>query len=286
MSKDTNTVLLVGGGLLAAYLFMPEKVKDAIGGGGTTLGLDLSGLLAGLNLGGGLLGKAGGAAAALEDEAENIVQYISDPSIPEGFSLIPDWWLDQFTDQGESDQPQAEGEGEGGLVERVRQKVATPAAVTTAALAAYATRGITKVVTSGATTTLTTVAPKLAATSAAKVGLRFVPIVGQLYFIADLATTVWELVSGGSVLGSWLGWGELIRGDVTEQAGAMGDIIPQPTGTIQGTPSQNLPYTTFRTRTVAPEYTGGTAPAESMGYDLPIPSLSPATIAALGGVPV
>lgn len=283
MGKDTNTALLIGGGALAVYLIMPEKVKEAISGGGTTFGLDFSGLLAGLNLGGGLLGKAGGAAAALKDEAENIVEYIETFSIPEGFTLIPDWWFDEAEGTGETDQPQAGDEG--GLVDRLRGGIATPVAAAGALATAYATRGVPKVATRVGTKIATSIAPRVAATVGVKTGLRFVPIIGQLYLIADVATTLWELVSGQSVLGSWLGWGELIRGDVVEQSGAMGDIVPMAGGTIRGTPSQTLPYTTYRTTAVAPEYTGGTAPSETMG-NLPIPSLSPATIAALGGVPV
>lgn len=283
MSKDTNTALLVGGGLLAAYLFMPEKVKDAIGGAGTSIGLDLTGLLAGLNLGGGLLGKAAGAVDTLKDEAENVVEYIEKFTVPEGWTLWPDSWFADAEGAGETDQPQAGDEG--GLVDRLRQGIATPVAAATALTTAYYARGVPKLVTRVGTKTLTAVAPRVAATGAAKAGLRFVPIIGQAYLIADVATTLWELISGGSVLGSWLGWGELIRGDVTEQAGAMGDIIPQPAGTISGTPSQMLSLSALR---LAPEYSGGVAPAETMagGAQLPIPSLSPATIAALGGVPV
>ncbi|MBA7627923.1 hypothetical protein ES703_35392 [subsurface metagenome] len=275
MGKDDNTLLLVGGGLLAAYLFMPEKVKDAVGGAFPSIGFDLSGLLAGLNLGGGFLGGAGAAADALKDEAENIVNTVTEYYIPEGWMPIPPDW---GADTSETDQPQEEG----GIIANIREKTATPAAVTTSAIAAYFSRGAPKVVEKGGTKIVTAIAPRIAGTTAAKVGLRFIPLVGWLYGLADLGVTAYELVSGKGILGGWLGWGEMLG--VTEQAGAMGDIIPQPTGTVSGTKQASVALTPGAT--TLPGF-GGIAPAETMvGEGLPIPSLSPATIAALGGVPV
>lgn len=52
MGKKDNTLLWVGGGLLVGWFLAPKELKDQITGGMPSVGIDLSNLFGGLDLGG------------------------------------------------------------------------------------------------------------------------------------------------------------------------------------------------------------------------------------------
>ena len=93
----------------------------------------------------------------------------------------------------------------------IRQKAGTIAGVGTGVVTAVGTSRVIPIATRGLTTTLTRIAPRIATTGAAKTALKFVPVVGWAYLAADVGATIYELVSGKSIGGDWLGWGEMIR---------------------------------------------------------------------------
>ncbi|APV44193.1 hypothetical protein Dform_00848 [Dehalogenimonas formicexedens] len=85
--KTGETILLIGGGALAAYMLIPkakeetDKALSGLGGGSTMI--DLSGLLGGLNLGGGsgsggLGGLTGGLGGGLNGLLDQLTGYVDD----------------------------------------------------------------------------------------------------------------------------------------------------------------------------------------------------------------
>ena len=103
-------------------------------------------------------------------------------------------------------------EAEGGSdFTEIREKAGTIAGVGTGVVTAVGTSRIIPIATRGLTATLTRIAPRVAVTGAARTAVKFIPIVGWAYLAADVGATIYELVSGKSIAGNWLGWGETIR---------------------------------------------------------------------------
>ena len=131
------------------------------------------------------------------------------PSIPEMLGMVP------VPPTSEGPAPVDVG-AEGAAVsewnlEDIRQRAGTIAGVGTGLVTAVGTSRVIPIATRGLGATLTRVAPRVAGTGAAKLGLKFIPVVGWVYLAADVGATVYELISGKSIGGDWLGWGEMIR---------------------------------------------------------------------------
>lgn len=95
--------------------------------------------------------------------------------------------------------------------DEIRQKAGIIAGTGAGAITAVKTIGAVPIIKRGATGILTKVAPRIAGAGAVKIGLKAIPIIGWGYLAADVGATIYELVSGKSIGGDWLGWGEAIR---------------------------------------------------------------------------
>lgn len=102
-----------------------------------------------------------------------------------------------------------------------REKLGTYGGITGGVLEAY----MTKLFPGLASRLLLTLPIKGAARGAAYI----VPYAGWAYAAADIGATIYELISGNNIAGSWLGWGEVIRPETeTDKAQTANSKIGSP----------------------------------------------------------
>ena len=203
MGKD-NTALYIGGGLLALLVLpnlLGKETEDTEDGLFPGLNLDFGNLLGGLNLPDFNLSNLTGGF-----DLPNF-QTIIDNALAGITGLVP-------TMPGLSDLiPDMPGEGYLGFVQETVGQipyVAPGLGIAGGLATAYATRGLPVVATGAARATLQTLAPRVATMAGVGLGLRAIPILGWVYLAADVATTIYEGVTGQGVAGAWLGQGELL----------------------------------------------------------------------------
>lgn len=154
MSKNDNTLLLVGGGLLAAYLFMPEKIKDAVGGAFPSIGFDLSGIFSGLSFptggGGGISGLFGPLSGLLDP----LVEIIPDVNPFEGITELFNAMFDRLNPPPTPD-PAALPEDEKGWYESLHPITQNVVSGTATVAGGYAAIKLTPTIIKGITPAVT-----------------------------------------------------------------------------------------------------------------------------------
>lgn len=232
--KGEDIALLIAGGI-AAYMFMPEKVKEVAGGGGLgtyvtmpeitmpSISLDMLGGAreAAESITQGAPLDLSGWFEALIEQAKAVTPQIPTPNIiPEGITdpmgWLKEWWEANKPEMPELPEFPPKPEGEATPEPTPPAEVGTGQALREHAGAEFA--GLTswygfsklapwfmKLIPKIAPKLGTAILPK-AATALSGIGL---PI-AIAWTVADAITTGYEFITGKGVAGEWLGWGELL----------------------------------------------------------------------------
>ena len=230
MSKD-NTWLWIIAALVGGYLLMPEKIKEVTGGlgGGVTVAMpelnmpEMTTIMPEINFPESSLNIPEGWVPNIPEKIiwpdratiPTPIIKINIPPVPDtplsipGIPDIPVPVMPTLPDFLTT--PTIPLGAPPGIIDRFREKVAPPAAIAGGGIAAWLTRNLPR----AASKWLPRVAPRVAI-KGGTTALKFIPYAGWAYAVADLGTTIYELVSGKNVLGDWLGWGEVINPETSE----------------------------------------------------------------------
>lgn len=199
----TSDILLLAGGALALYVFMP-KTKEVLAGvpGAETLQLPEIDIT---------LPELKYPDFAVPDLGD-LVKPISELTAANILSNLPEIQFPRIPESATKETKSVVGEAGTELdFDAIRQKAGVIAGTGAGAITAVGVAKYVPITTRLTTTAATRIAPRLATKGAVKIGLKAIPVVGWGYLAADVGATIYELISGKSIGGDWLGWGEAIR---------------------------------------------------------------------------